>query len=261
VEDIKQGESNRRFKFVSDTTEVRTAIDKYLNSENETASEILSNRLSEKEKEAQQEYMHLTEIQRGVLFQAYIETIEKSTSQLIIVKADHNDFLDEYDFQTHTGLPIEKKIFKAILIEFDKDKNLSTIKVFDTNRSMTKYWWKEFLELKEEYTDEYNSKTSFTKVDTFLTKSVKRKSSIDYYILRNSVIHYFRTEEEFNLTEFAQNIFGNYTPINPELDVKKIEGDVILLGEKEVIDRRFTIVRSEITAKFKKTIQLNPNID
>jgi hypothetical protein len=77
--------------------------------------------------------------------QALIEM--NGTKQFVIAKADHSNYLDDEQYRTRRGLPIKKKVYKAFLAQFDQNHRISNIYVYDTNQSLAKYWWSDFLEL------------------------------------------------------------------------------------------------------------------
>ena len=157
--EITESQNKRSFEFKSETTEVRVAIVKFIDEHYAEASIINANRLLDIEFEAQKRIDHLNiTIQKGSLFQAILS--EDNNTYVIISKADHNQFLDEVDFELKNGLPYDKKTFKAFLVKFNRNQTPTDIFVYDTTNRMARYWWDSYLELKEKYTDRHNTKTS-----------------------------------------------------------------------------------------------------
>src|SRR5690606_20805661 len=133
----------------------------------------------------------------------------------VITEADHNQFLDEIDFTLKNGLPWEKRIFKAFLARFNAE-NPTEIFVYDTTNRMARYWWDNYLELEEKYTDTHNTKTSLEIFDRKVFNPMKKKHPADRTILRNATIGFFRNQQEFELDRYLENVLNNYEPVDPE---------------------------------------------
>ncbi len=259
IDEITKSNNKRNFEFKSDTTEVRNAIDKFLDAEYETGAKINADRLLNIEIEAQEKIDHLNiKIQKGSLFQAVIKN--NIETYVIISKADHNQFLDEVDFTLKTGLPWEKRIFKAFLVKMANGQP-TEIFVYDTTNRMARYWWDNYLELKEKYTDTHNTKTSLNVLDSKIFNPIKKKFPSDHTIIRNSAIGYFRNNTEFELNEFVNQTLENYTPINPDFPIEKIVTKTKELPEKWKFDARFNIQKKEINKKQSNRIPLTEKIE
>jgi hypothetical protein len=244
--EIKNSNNCRQFEFRSNDTEVRAALTQLISGEYENGSEINANRLLQIEIIAQQAIDHLNiEIQKGSLFQAVIGETEKS---VIISKADHNEYLDELDFTLRKGLPWKKRIFKAFLVTFDSNNIPSRMFVYDTNNRMSRYWWDNFLELKEKYTNTHNTKMSLDLLDKKVFTKLKTDFPADHTIIRNSAIRYFRSKDEFEVEDFLNDTFKNYTPINSNFlgRVDDFKTQIKELPQKWGFDNRFTIEKSEV---------------
>jgi hypothetical protein len=260
LEEIIESSSKRSFDFQSDTTEVRSSISKMLAENYAEASSINASRLLQIEKDAQERIRHLNaEIQQGSLFHAYVED-ENDARFIIISKADHNEYLDELDFELRRGLPWKKRVFKAILVTFEEEQ-VNSVYVYDTNSKLSTYWWNAFLELKERYTDIHNTKTSLHTIDRKIFSQIKEKYPADHVILRNSAIGYFRNKDEFDLSEFINQTFRNYYPVDNTLPLEKIIGQTEKLPERWGFDRRFAIKKDEINKRAVNKIKLSNNID
>lgn len=259
LNEITKSNNKRSFEFKSETTEVRTAIDRYLNKEYETGAKINADRLLTIEIEAQEKIDHLNvKIQKGSLFQAILENVNET--YIIVSKADHNQILDEIDFTLKTGLPWEKRIFKAFLVKMENGLP-KEIFVYDTTNRMARYWWDNYLELKEKYTDTHNTKTSLNVLDNKIFNPIKKEFPADHTILRNSAIGYFRSNEEFELNEFVTQTLENYTPIDPDFPKDKLVKKTKELPEKWKFDARFNIQKEEINKKQSNRISLTEKIE
>lgn len=259
INEITSSTNKRQFEFKSDTTEVRIALSKYLAENFEEAAEINSNRLLDVEKVAQSKIAHLDKvIQKGSLFQAVLSGSDSTT--IIISKADHNQFLDEVDFTLKNGLPWEKRIFKAFLVEF-QGNNPINIYVYDTTNRMARYWWDSYLELEEKFTDTHNTKTSLDVLDKKVFNKIKKEFPADHTILRNSAIGYFRNKEEFELGEFLDETLREYRPVDPNFPKDKTISTIEELPEKWGFDSRFGIKKEEIKKRQVNKIPLSEKIE
>jgi len=258
-DEIVTSNSKRKFQFRSDTTEVRTAIQNIITGQYDSGSEVNASRLLKIEKDAQEKIAHLNiKIQKGSLFQAFIE---QSNKTFILCKADHNDFLDEIDFSLRKGLPWEKRIFKAIMVNFNSNNSVSEVFIYDTNNRISKYWWYDFLELEEKYTDTHNTKTALDTLDKKIFTRIKKFYPADYMILRNSAIGYFRNNDEFDMNTFIKNTIENYHPVNEDFPLEETKIKVSLLPEKWGFDNRFEIKKDEIKKRIITKIPLAQSID
>lgn len=253
----------RIFYFRSESTEVRHAISLMISDSFREGSIINAKRLLDIEKKAQEKINLNIEIQKGSLFQAVVK--ENERQKIIISKADHNEYLDESDFDLHKGLPWKKKIFKAIIIEFKpSETDIQTVSVYDTNSRMSKYWWQDYLELVERYTDTENTKNALKLIDNKIFKPLEKKHPADYLILRNTMVGYFRSKEEFKVEDFIENTLDGYQPVDAELSIDTLKSKLLTLpeNEKREFDSRFSIEKSAINKRvIKKTIKLNEGIE
>jgi hypothetical protein len=263
LKDIVEKQNKRKFKFESSTTEVRSTIDRYLQNDYANASLINANRLLRIEKQAQENISQLqVEIQKGSLFQAYIQN--KESKIIIISKADHSNYLDEMDFALHAGLPWKKRVYKAVIIELDSNDAINNIYVYDTNTSnMSVYWWRDFLELSEVYTDGHNTQQALDLLDRKIFNQMKKDYPADHTYLRNSSINYFRTKSNFAIDDYISDIFENYTPTHSQFPREKYIEKINKLPETWGFDHRFTIAKEEINKRkvTENKIVLTENIE
>lgn len=254
LEKITSSSSKRKFSFERDTTEVKSSLDRIISGEDfSPCAEINARRLLQKEKTAQEEYEQLRyEIQKGVLVQSLVEV--DGVMKIIIAKADHTDYLDGEQFRNRKGFPIRKKIYKAFLAEYNSSNAITEIFVYDTNASIAKYWWSDFLELTEINTDEHNTDRAFEAVDKMIFAKMKSDFPADHNILRNRVLGYFRSSSVFEMDSFIENAFRDYTPVNEDLNVPDMVRKIRELPEKKGFDSHFNIRPEVIKAKKLRSI-------
>lgn len=260
VRGIRGSKNNRRYRFKSKTTQVFVAIKAIIDKEDyESNTQIIASRLLNREKIAQEKIKHMKEIQKGSLLQSYLNIDSKDF--IIITKVDHNAFIDEFDLKKKIGLPFEKKVLKSCIVEIF-DNEISKVIVYDTQATISKYWWQDFLELEEIVTDEQNTRIAFKEIDSILTRKVKKQYPADHIFLRNALVGYFRTQSDFDYDELLDYMIGVLEPDDSDLNIDNLKTKLINLPGSKNFDRKFSIISNEIKARQRKRIiELHENID
>lgn len=267
---IYKSESKREFKFASSTTEVASAIydiiyfikQDQIDGNVGIKHELIAKRLLRTEKAAQSSYSHITDIQRGVLVQAVTE--DTAGKQFIIVKCEHDKFLDEEsNYRSKEGLPEKKKVYKALVAEFDSNDDIVKILVYDSQSKISKYWWRDFLDLVEVYSDSQNTKNAFESFEKRIFRPMEKKHKADFINLRNATVKYMQTDGDFDLKYYLDNVIGDYQPIDEKLDISQLKKKVSDLPEgRYKFDQRFTKVPKDIKARLLKTkVKMTEEID
>jgi hypothetical protein len=254
-------DEKRRFLWSSDTTEVRALMGKVAAAPEQfdAACERIAKRLHRTEKDAQKRHEHITDLQRGTLFQLFFK--EGEVMYALIAKVFVSRFLDEDDYQAHAGLPFEKRILKTCLVEFDEDCNITSVSLSDSTGRIAEFWWKEFLELEEQTTDEFNTRTAFAAMESFLGRKLKQDFRADYSHLRNHLVSYFRTRGVYSHREMLENVFGSYKPVQPSLDLRKLRQEADKLPETKGFDSTFSIPDGVLDRRCRRVVALSEQID
>ena len=259
LNEIKKNKNKREFKFGNKANDIKSSLDEIVKGNFEHSSEINAQRLLSIEQKTQLKMSHITDLQKGNLIQAYVE--DNNQKKIILIKVDPNDFLELEVNIKRTGLPYKKKIFKSFTVEVMTDNKLGKVYVTDTNNPMAKYWWEEYLELFPKYDDEHNTTTSLRMLDIKIFNPIKKKHPADHTILRNSMIGYFRNNQEFNLESFIDKNFTSYTPVDHDLNIHEIIEEIRKLPEDK-FDPIFNIRTDKISKRMvKQKITLNPSMD
>lgn len=261
ISEVSQNRNSRNFEFVRDTTEIKALIDTLFEDGN-FASFVqgASQRLLASEVEAQAGIAHLgNEIQKGLLIIARVE--ENGLQSMFICKAEHVDFLEETNYTITKGLPIKKKLFKAFLASFDSNNQPTSVLVFDTNQVMAKYWWHDYLELSPVRTNSKNTELAFQSLERRIFAPLKKKHPADYMNLRNSTVHYFRSNEDFSIDDYLEKIIEPYPPVDEELKINDLKTKIEGFPEKYKFDNRFTIDKAEVKARQSNKVSLNDNLE
>lgn len=257
AKEIAEQTNKRLYSFKDGNTEVKNSLKEILQNPTNIETVILNNakRLLEKETNSQQKVSHLDiEIQKGSLL--HLSFISDDINKVIICKVEHDEILSEINFDIIRGLNTKKKVFKAILIFFDENFEITSNYVYDKNSS--RYWWHDFLELNQLNTDDANTEKSLHEIDKILTKH-KKKYYADYIIVRNSVIGYYRTNDTLNFSD-VENIFSNYSPLDSDFPKQEIITKVKALPSTKGFDTQFSISKNKINKKVQHKIKLGSNL-
>lgn len=220
LDNILASSDKKGFEFESETTEVRRLLQEIVEDKSNNAkffsrnTTAIAQRFLLKETEAQERVNKLKiKLQKGILVISLV-TFDNGIVKTIISKADHDEFLDSISFEKRSGLPLKKKIYKAFIVEYNNEFEIKTTSVYDTNSSFSVYWWRDFLELKEVFTKEYNTEKAFDIIESKILAPLKKDSKSDYINLWNATVHYFRCKNEFSLEEYNETVIKNYRPFN-----------------------------------------------
>jgi hypothetical protein len=264
LEQITTKSPDRYYRFESEHTEIHSLIKNILQkNEYENTSRAIASRLLGKEKETQNdlEKKNLnTKVQRGMLIVSLVKMTDDAR-KLMIIKVDYDEFLSEVTGEIATGLSLRKKIYKAFIGEINNQNEIISISVFDTNTYVSAYWWKSFLELEVVTTNEENTKNAFNGIEKEILIPIKKNHKQDYLLLWNTTVAYFRSDGEFNLQNYRDNIIGKYTPYDNTLKIEELESKIDKLPEKYKFDQRFEKVPSKIYKHFKNVLTLTNEID
>lgn len=261
LNEIIANPNRRTYNFKDGNTEVKSSLQKILQNGTDIANitELNAKRLLEKEVNTQ-EWMRsrnmTVEIQKGSLLHLNFNINE--TKQIIICKVEHDEILNELNFEKVRGLNTKKKVFKAILIIFDAQGKIAENYVFDKHNS--KYWWDDFLELQQQYTDGDNTEKSLNAIDVALSASLKNKYYPDYIILKNSIVGYYRNNDDLDYFKVVNDMVQNYDPVNSNFPKSQLVEKLKGLPEKNGFDPQFSIVKKKIKKRIKTQIKLANNL-
>lgn len=258
--DVVSDNHGRKFLFPGEESRTMADMGAILDGDRGPAARKLARRLMTEENKAQERIARLKkEIQRGIMIQALITMGE--VKYFLIIKAEHFDYIDENSTQLATGLPIKKKIFKSFNAKFDGNDTPLFAMVSDNKAEISTYWWQDFLELEEEYTDEYNTVKSFDVIEKKIFIPMKENFPRDYLYLRNATITYFRSKKEFILDKYVRDVIESYEPIDPDNDMDRVAERIRSLGESGKFNTRFLIVKEKLKKRIITTLRLTPQLD
>lgn len=254
------------FVFESDTTDVQRVIEDILAVHESGANDYstltlaIANRLHRKEIDSDNRNNLGIDLLKGIAVISLVK-FDNGTKKLIISKSDYNEFLDMVSYTRRQGFPIKKKIYKAFVADVDGANTITKVAVYDTNSVFTVYWYRDFLELKQVHTDEYNTEKVFNIIETKILTPIKKVSKRDYIELWNATIRYFRIKPEFTLENFVDEIITSHVPFDTAVDVSELAAKTRKQFGKSDFDSKFAIVANKISKRFKNSIALTPQID
>lgn len=250
----------RQFKFAQSTTEVRVCLQNVIAGKPlPPQAAIVANRLLRKETERLKTVEHLSGVHVGMLLQATFTNA--GTSGILLAKVDFSEFLGRDDFRSRHGIDKKHRLLKFCLVEFSQQKTIQLVQVGDTNPTIARFWWDEFLELTEERTNNFNTETAFAIFDKFLARKLKKDYPKDHVELHNEVLKRFKRPQPFKFTEFLDGVFDNYQPHHAGLNTEALKKEALALLDKKKFDANFTIVPEAVSKRFKSTYKLTPQID
>ena len=214
--EVDKGDRKREFEFSSETTEFYVCLSKVLNSGDFEGGKGIVQRLLREEVKTEDRYGHLNKnnesshVKRG----SYLQFVYDYGDGLkyLGVKVDHQEYLDEEDLKNHIGLALSNKIYKAVRVHV-VDGKPSAIDVYDSQPTISVYWWSEFLELSELRSDTFNTKKACDETIKRLGP-IKSASYHDYLNLRNATITAFKQNSSMDYFQFVEDTFENYSSEN-----------------------------------------------
>lgn len=264
ISQITDNAGERRYEFKDEELTMKTWIgDMVRNYERDARSMDIARRLLETEETAQQRYHSFTDIQKGILLIAYCKMTD-SEYKIIICKADYSEFIEETSGEKKNGLPTRKKIFKSYAANITINAGtfmFGDMVTFDVNAKQIKYWYDEFLDLRVLRDDGENTAKAFNYIQSKILDPIKKISKSDHLVLWNATVSYMRSEGEFSMVHFVDNILAVYHPDSARLDMHELSRQAKALPERYNFDSRFQKVPSKIKAKLKKEIKLTDDID
>lgn len=181
----------------------------------------ISQHLLKVEQAAQIRIEHLNiQLQKGSLIQAIFRE-ETGEMRYLLAKVEHDEFVEDKYYESMTGFSKKKSShWKSCIFELPDDMNLPSLARVYSNTG-ARFWWDDFLEVEEVTNDELNTIRSFTHVESILNRNAKKSHPTDYVYLRNSLIHYYRTNSHITYRKMISELFSDYKP--ETMNLKKLE--------------------------------------
>lgn len=263
VSNITENVGDREYEYKESEETMKRYVGSFISGENrEQVAVLIANRLLKKEMDVQIRYAHITEIQKGIMLIAFCWMAENQY-KVVISKADYTEFIEEATGQKKNGLPTKKKIFKSYVANVtlcDGIYDITKIVTYDVNSKQAKYWYDDFLDLKVKLDDKSNTKRAFEVIRSQILEPLRKNYKRDFLCLWNTTVRYMRSDGQFSIDYYGNEILGNYHPFDERLNIIALQNKVLVLPEKFKFDKVFTKVPQEIKTKVKTEIKLSNDI-
>lgn len=265
VKQITEHKGDRKFEFKKSELTMKCYIDNIVRGQDRDVQVLaMANRLLEKENSKQKQIGSLSEIQKGIMLVAFCK-MTSSEYKMIICKADYSEFIEETSGEKKKGLDIKRKIFKSFAANLNMKAgsfDYGEIVTYDVNTKRAVYWYDEFLDLNELLSNERNTELAWFAINAKILTPIYKKHKKDYLVLRNLSLGYMRSEGEFSIDDYADNVLAPYSPIDLKLNMSTLAALAKTLPEKQGFDNCFEKVPKSIKARAAKAeIPLTPDID
>ena len=254
VEQCVGQEGDREYLFDPERLTTKTRIENIITDRNRDEECLrIANRLAQVEHSKNDEYANLMHnIPHGVLVVAIVDMEQAGEgNKVVLAKADYTEYIEQTTGVRTTGLPTRKKIFKSFIATYqivDGNVVFPTLMTFDPQKNKASYWWNDFLELVQPRTDSDNTKTAMNVIKKDILNKIKLSYSGAYLPLYNSTMAYMKTEGDFDLEVYRDNVFGaqriNAAGFDMETWKQKITN---LPNGRKKFDRHFTKIVDDIT--------------
>jgi hypothetical protein len=200
---------------------------------------VLAKRLHEKQQDAEHGSI---KVQLGDLLTVFYEL--DGRPHILLAKLEQVSFLSRGTWQRDSGFPFEKnRLLKTCLGELTKTADgweIGELSIYDSNSPISRFWWHDFLELLEVTDDARNSHRAHAAWKNLLETTVRPKSMVDYYILRNMVGYYFRNPQAYVHKEAVKSLLRSYKPEDTTLEMSSIIAKAEKLPKQsQALDKQF----------------------
>lgn len=267
IADIQSSTRRQAYKFTTETEELPAALSRILMNIKDKIifqeqGQILASRLLRVETKRQKEISQIKDLQKGSLIQVIGKDADKYV--VIITKVEIDPYLDSTTLRYSTGLPVKKtRVQKSCVIKYSEDFEVEEIFISDTNQTIAKYWYDEFITAEPLTKAAKNSLYAYNKLDGIISREIKTVSPNDYWYLKNELNSYFSNQESFVFDDIKSKIL-NYktdnlvvTKILKEKVTKKLE----ILSQNNNFDLHFEIDIEHIKSKIRRKIILGDNLE
>lgn len=231
IKETLSNNSTRKYLTKSNNTEVISFINSMIlcerNNDNIDSGEVavaisidditrrISERLMESEVSAQLSIESMgRSLRKGSLIQALVNL--ENSYRYVLIKIDHSLYLDTKNLKKSIGLPLEEKILKSCVIDYNESNEITDINLYDSTKKMANYWWNGLLELKPASKDDINTKTAFRKINVLIDKEIGESCPADATMLINRSKGYFDSKSQFDIDDFINTVVGDYNSVKDE---------------------------------------------
>lgn len=230
INETLTNDSTKKYLKKSDTTEIISLVKRMIDNDlddsraynsdesavaveslDDDTTQRIAERLMESEIEAQSSIEATgIRLKKGSLIQALIN--EDDNYRYVLIKIEHSSYLDIKNLSKNIGLPLEEKILKSCVIDYDENNDIRDINLYDSSRKIANYWWNGLLELKPANKDDINTKNAFHRIHKLINKEVAKFSQPDATMLINRSKGYFDSKTHFDIDDYINTVIEEYSP-------------------------------------------------
>lgn len=183
-------------------------------------------------------------ITKGMLF------FKGNKNQVTIIKLESTEIMDNETFELKEALNLDKHYYKITTI---KKGQLDNINIIDRNKTVSKFWANEFLELSKVRDSSTNTTIIFEqlKQDTFFTDSIKADKN--FRKIKQETMEFL--EKNKNFTE--RDLFSFLKIDNQEIT----SDDIINKSVYDEMDDDFDIDKKIVFSNLKGKLKVSNDID
>ncbi len=257
--DTRKSSSKRAAKFKINSI-VKLSLTKILTGTDvDKNANVIAQALLDSEKAYNKKLQNLKkELKKGSLVITRFKT--EAQEVLLVCKIDFEKFLEEKTYEQKLGLSVDKAMLKSCLINIDNSKLEDSLLLADSNSSISKFWWDEFLKAEFVRNDSQNTSAAFELFESSLS-NIYKHSPEDHTDIRNNLISYFKTTKVFKYEEMVERVITHYDPMSNKVKTKDIEKKFKKVMDEGEFDGTFNIVTKEVRARAKKVYKLDGDIE
>lgn len=272
ISEMLENPSTKQYKIKRETTEVIRIVKNMILKEInppftdqgvaatisvESDFESIAMKLMESEIKAQKNIDRMNaKVKKGSLIQILME--EQGEYKFVLIKIEHESYLEKETLVKKVGLPLDKKVLKTCVIEYDDGENIKNIRLYDSSGKIAQYWWDYLLELEQLRDDHDNTVDSFMKLNSIIEKEVGPKNKKIMLELKNKSSAYYEINEQFYMDDYLSQVIDSIDETD-DIDKEKIKAKMKKSIDK-ICDGQFTIDNDGIKTIKPDTIIISEQI-
>lgn len=254
--------SNRQHPAGEKTQNLLTAL--VVNADITATCNFLAQRLKECEDAVRPNAEQMgIEMQKGMLVLFLAEN--ENGKKIVLAKVDSTAIIEDGSGDRKEGVDENRKVFKVFVADVDEGENgqptFNNLLVIDSNTKQSVFWWRDFLLLEQIRKDNENTKKAIDALTIEVINPVKKKNKQDYVQLRSLIYSYFKTNDEFDIEDLANNKIGRYVPVSDDVNVEELKIIALSLPGIAEFDTNFVKDPKEVDKKYKKVVKLSDTME
>lgn len=169
-----------------------------------------------------------------------------------------------FEIESEKGININKLDKGCLIFNTERENGYIVAVVDNTNKGVeAQYWTDDFLHIRQRKDEYYNTQNIISLTKNFVKNELPQQfevASIDQADLINKAVKYFKEKDNFNLTEFANEVIGQ-----PNIIEKFSQYQTTYAQEYDVnFPNNFTISENAVKKQvrgLKSVIKLDKNFD